>query len=164
MKGRGGMEVTKGGGEKEGKQIIGQKVINNMESTSEKRVKEYQTSDAGSQYRCRRMGRDIQPSSTPHAPPQPTHISKKASKTLVFPLFDSWVTDQQINGQMDRWTDKASYRVACPLDGTIKLFFRPRKNGIGEKFTFYVYFEIKKSLSLISQFNLPRSDSSEPSF
>ena len=41
-----------------------------------------------------------QPPSTPHAPP-PTHIPMKASKTLVFPLFDSCVTD----GRTDRQTD-----------------------------------------------------------
>ena len=50
------------------------------------------------------------------------------------------------------------------LDGTIKLFFCPRKNGIGEKFTFYVYFEMKKSSRLISQFPIPRSTFSAPPF
>ena len=71
------------------------------------------TSDAGSQYRCGRVGRGIQPPSTPHAPP-PTHIPKKISKTLVFPLFDSWVTDRRTDGRTDGRTDKASCRVACP--------------------------------------------------
>ena len=61
------------------------------------------TSDAGSQYRCGRVGRGIQPPSTPHAPP-PTHIPKKTSKTLVFPLFDSCVTDRRTDGQKDGWT------------------------------------------------------------
>ena len=42
--------------------------------------------------------------STPHPhpmPPPPTHIPKKTSKTLVFPLFDSWVTDGPTDGRTD---------------------------------------------------------------
>ena len=41
--------------------------------------------------------------------------TRKASKTLVFPLFDLC---SRTNGPTDRWTDgrtdKATYRVACP--------------------------------------------------
>ena len=49
-------------------------------------------SDAASQCHCGRLGRGIQPPSIPNAPSTPlptlTH-TQKASKTLVFPLFDS---------------------------------------------------------------------------
>ena len=43
-------------------------------------------------------------------------------------------------------------------------FFGHRKICIGEKFTFYVYFEIKKSLGHISHFPLARSTFSSPPF
>ena len=36
------------------------------------------------------------------------------AEMLVFPLFDSWVTDRRTDGRTDGRTDKASYRVACP--------------------------------------------------
>ena len=66
----------------------------------------------GSKYRCGWVGRGIQPPSTPNAPPLQTQThTQKASKTLVFPLFDS-IMDGQTDGQTDRRTD--SYRVACP--------------------------------------------------
>ena len=61
------------------------------------------TSEAGSQYRCGRVGRGIEPSSTP----QVSHShTQNASKTLVFALFDScsWTdgpTDQQTDGPTD---------------------------------------------------------------
>merc|ERR1712074_173608 len=32
----------------------------------------------------------------------------------VFPLFNSSVTDRPTNQPTDGWTDKASFRVACP--------------------------------------------------
>ena len=44
------------------------------------------TSDTGSQYCCKRVGRGIQPPSTPQVPHSPT---QKASKTLILALFDS---------------------------------------------------------------------------
>ena len=69
----------------------------------------FSTSDAGSQYHCGWVGRGIQPPSTPHAPP-PTHIPKKISKTLVFPLFDLWVTDGWTDGRTDRWMDQRTDR------------------------------------------------------
>ena len=52
----------------------------------------------------------------PHPTPLPTPLptqthTQKASKMLVFPLFDSW---SQTDGPTDRRMDKASYRVACP--------------------------------------------------
>ena len=50
------------------------------------------------------------------------------------------------------------------LDGGEKFFFGHRKICIGEKFTFYVYFEMKKSLGHISQFPIPRSTFSAPPF
>ena len=42
------------------------------------------TSDAGSQYRCGRVGRGIQPPSTPHAPPHQHTYPKKHLKRLFF--------------------------------------------------------------------------------
>ena len=66
------------------------------------------TSDTGSQYRCGRVGRGIQPPSTPQVPHSHT---QNASKTLIFELFDSC---SQTDGRTDGPTDKASYRVACP--------------------------------------------------
>merc|ERR1712002_656586 len=57
----------------------------------------------------------------PHSNSHPTRKhSQKVSKTLVFPLFDSIITDGRTDGptdqhgRTDRRTDKASYRVACP--------------------------------------------------
>ena len=55
----------------------------------------------------------------PHLNSQPTHKhTQKVSKTLVFSLFDSIITDgqtdQQTNEPTDLRTDRASYRVACP--------------------------------------------------
>ena len=56
--------------------------------------------------------------SNPHQNPiphPPTHKhTQKVSKTLVFPLFNSMTPDRRMDGPMDRQTDKASYRVACP--------------------------------------------------
>ena len=62
----------------------------------------------------------------PNKTPPPTPLAKKTrpdtrpipvadgwagAEMRIFPLFDSCPrTDQR----MDRWTDKASYRVACP--------------------------------------------------
>ena len=83
--------------------------------------KSEKTSDAGSQYRCGRVGRGIQPPST-QRPPILKH-TQKVLKTLVFPLFNSITmtdgpTDQWTNGR----TDKASYSVACPqLKGEISI-------------------------------------------
>ena len=76
------------------------------------------TSDAGSQYRCGRVGRGSQPPSTPNTHSN-TDTYTRSFKTLVFLLFDScsWTngpTDQQTDGPTDQRTDKASYRVACP--------------------------------------------------
>ena len=55
----------------------------------------------------------------PYPNPQPTHKhTQKVSKTLVFPLFDSWVTDQRTDGPTDRPMDQLTdhhselYRVA----------------------------------------------------
>ena len=52
----------------------------------------------------------------------------------------------------------------CSLDGGENFFFDHRKICMGEKFTFYVYFEIKKSLGHISHFPLARSTFSSPPF
>ena len=80
------------------------------------------TSDTRSQYCCRRVGRGFQNPAKPQSPPLTDKHTQKVSKTLVFPLFDSIITngptDQRINGSTDQRTngptDKASYRVACP--------------------------------------------------
>ena len=72
----------------------------------------------GSRYRCGQVGsqgRGIQ--STPNAPSYPLQHSRihKATKTLIFPRFYKISsTDWGIDGLTDQWTDKASYRVACP--------------------------------------------------
>ena len=74
-----------------------------------------ETSDAGSQYRCGRVGRGIQPQSTPHTPtintqthPQHSNTQKKYQKCSFSHFSTRWPlpTNQR--------TDKASYRVACP--------------------------------------------------
>ena len=66
------------------------------------------TSDAGSRYRRRRVGRGIKPPSIPHA----SHIHKIHLKRS----FSHFST--RVQGPTDRPTDqrmdKASYRVACP--------------------------------------------------
>ena len=67
----------------------------------------------GSQYRCGRVGRGIQPPSTPIAPTINTQ-TKKGIKNVLFPIFDSWVTDGRMDQRMDGRSDKASHRVACP--------------------------------------------------
>ena len=42
----------------------------------------------------------------PHPNSHPTHKhTQKVSKTLVFPLFDSIITDQRTDGPTDQWTD-----------------------------------------------------------
>ena len=63
-----------------------------------------ETSDAGSQYCCGRVGRGIQPLSIPQVPH--SH-AQKASKTLVSSLFDSC---PRTDGPTDRPTDR-------PTDG-----------------------------------------------
>ena len=58
---------------------------------------------------------NLQPHPRPHPTPFPTQThTRRASKTLVFPLFDSIITDRRTDEPMDQRTDKASYRVACP--------------------------------------------------
>ena len=68
-------------------------------------VNKHKTSDAGSQYHCRRMGRGANPHPYPmlHWNPFPTQThTQKASKTLVFLLFNScWWTDGPTDRQMD---------------------------------------------------------------
>ena len=45
------------------------------------------------------------PQPNPHLSP-PTHKhTQKVSKTLVFPLFDSWVMDRWTDRRTDGWTD-----------------------------------------------------------
>ena len=66
------------------------------------------TSDAGSQYRCGRVGRGIQPPSTPIPIPN-TQTYTKSIKNTRFPTFQ--IDD---HGRTNGRTDKASYRVACP--------------------------------------------------
>ena len=71
------------------------------------------TSDAGSQYRCGRVGRGVQPPSHPRPPHTHSNtqtITIATSKMRVLTLFKSIVTDPRTN----KPTDKASYTVACP--------------------------------------------------
>ena len=80
-------------------------------------LKNEKTSDTGSQHRCRRVVRGVQPPSTLH-----TH-TWNASEMLVVPLLNSCPqTDGRTNGRMERRTDKASYRVACPQLKTTAYF------------------------------------------
>ena len=79
-----------------------------------RRIKSKVTSDAGSQYRCGRVGRGSQPWYTPNTPPNSlsnTDTYTESFKTLVFSLFDLC---SQTDGRTDRRTDKVSYRIACP--------------------------------------------------
>ena len=78
------------------------------------------TRDAGSRYRCGRVGRGAQPPSTPslnphtlthtntHGQTQPQYISNARFHT--FWLNRNGLTD----GLMDGRTDEASYTVVCP--------------------------------------------------
>ena len=71
----------------------------------EKRGKKGKTSDAGSQYRCGRVGRGIQLPSTPQTPFH-TQTYIKSIQNVHFSTFRLDHHDQRM--------DKASYRVACP--------------------------------------------------
>ena len=67
---------------------------------------------AGSQYRCGRVGRGIQPPFTP--PPPHSNVPKKYLKRSFSHFLTRWPpTDRRTNGPMDGRTDKASYRIAC---------------------------------------------------
>ena len=66
----------------------------------------------GSQYRCGRVGRGIQPRSTPQPPPH-TQTYTKSSQNARFSTFRLGHYGRT-NGLMDRRMDKASYRVASP--------------------------------------------------
>ena len=93
----------------------------------------FRTSDAGSQYRCGRMGRGSQPPSTPNNP-----HTQKAFTTIVFQVFDSrWRTDQRTN----RRTDKASYKIACP---------QLKTNMIGISFNINKYSSLPTFSSVVS--------------
>ena len=73
----------------------------------------YLTSDAGSQYRCGRVGRGSQPPFTPNTLPNPlsnTDTYTKSFQNAHFPTFRLVFTDRRTDQRMD----KASYRVACP--------------------------------------------------
>merc|ERR1712074_421532 len=50
----------------------------------------------------------------PDTRPIPVADGWAGAEMRVFPLFDSSVTDQPTDRRIDRRTDKASYRVACP--------------------------------------------------
>ena len=68
------------------------------------------TSNVGSYYCCKQVVRCINPSPIPNFHPSHIH-TQKLSKTLVFLLFDSIIT----NGPMDQQTDGPSDRqsLAC---------------------------------------------------
>ena len=67
------------------------------------------TSDAGSQYRCGRVDRGIQPQSTPNTqhPFQHRHIHKK-HQNAHFSIFRLVFTDQRSNQRTNRQTDGQS--------------------------------------------------------
>ena len=54
------------------------------------------------------------PHSNPHLTPLHTVLHKKYLKRSYFSLFDLIITEGRKDGPIDQWTDKASYRVACP--------------------------------------------------
>ena len=78
------------------------------------------TSDAGSQYRCGRMGRGSQPPSTPNTPPNPPPNTNTCTKSFLNTCLPPFQLNQYrgTDRLMDQWTnkptDKASYKVACP--------------------------------------------------
>ena len=83
------------------------------------------TSDTGSEYGRRRLGRGIQPPSTPQAPP-PTLIPKKNLKCSFsnFQLMGYGRTDGRTDGRSDRRTDGRTKPliVACPQLKKIRRF------------------------------------------
>ena len=81
------------------------------EGEKEKRMKEIK--NAGSQYRCGRVGRGSQPLNTPSN----TDTYTKSFREHSFSHFLTRAhgpADRWTNGHTDRQMDKASYRVACP--------------------------------------------------
>ena len=69
------------------------------------------TSDAGSQYRCGRVGMGIQPPSTLQ-PIDNTQTETKSIGSARFPTFQLDHRDSRTNGRTDGRTDKAAHRVA----------------------------------------------------
>ena len=72
-----------------------------------------------SQYCCIRVGRGMQPSSI--SSPTPCFLTCRESQLLhhkcAFSPRSPWTngpTDQRTKGPTDQWTDKSSYRIACP--------------------------------------------------
>ena len=76
-----------------------------LEGFIERRMK--QTSDAGSRYRCGRVGRGIQPPSTPQVPHGPNDMHKMHLKRsfLHFSTRVHGPTDQRTDGWTDGRTD-----------------------------------------------------------
>ena len=79
------------------------------------------TCDAGSQYRCRWVGRNIQPPALPqpNSPQTHSHIQKTNcsiinERLLRFLLERNGQTEGPTDGPTDGRMDKTSYRVACP--------------------------------------------------
>ena len=99
------------------------------------RPKTAKTSDAGSQYRCGRVGRGIQPPSTPKPTPN-TQTYAKSIKSASFPTFqldDHGPTDQRTNGPTDQ-------RTNGPTDGqSLKVVsLLSRNSGCQEINEFYL--------------------------
>ena len=79
------------------------------ERMNEWKGRNWKTCDAGSQYRCGRVGRGIQAPSTPQSTSY-THTYTKNIENARFQLDHHGGPTRRTDG----WMDKASYRVACP--------------------------------------------------
>ena len=114
------------------------------EKKKKKKEKKEKTSDAGSQYHCGRVGRGIQPPSTPQ-PTSNTQTYTKSIENARFPTFQldhhdgrtNGPTDGRTNGRTDQRTDqrtdKASYRVACPQLKIQTCEKRTRRGSISQR-------------------------------
>ena len=70
------------------------------------------TNDAGTQYRCGRVGRGSQPPSTLKASPNPPS-NTDTDKKLLKRSFSHFSLHGRTNGRTDQRTYKGSYGVAC---------------------------------------------------
>ena len=82
-------------------------VLNYTSHIRKNRGNPLKTSDAGSQYRCGRVGKGVQPPSTPQPPHKHTNIRKKYLKRSFphFPICADGPTDRRTNGRTDQRTD-----------------------------------------------------------
>ena len=73
-------------------------IVQSIKYAKKKQKEEKKTSDAGSQYRCRRVGKGIKPPSTP----QPPQTLKQTEKVLIT------MTDEPTDGRTDGPTKSAT--------------------------------------------------------